>query len=69
MIPIKETPGHSRGFRSPQALGQDGDGGLAVDHDQGGRGHLLQLGAHHRPVLADGQAEQVGVGASARTGR
>src|SRR5664279_3096114 len=49
----------------PQALGQDGDGGLAVDHDQGGRGHLPQLGAHHRPVLADGQAEQVGVGASA----
>src|SRR5664279_2974330 len=64
--PVGQVPPAALDRRGgPQALGQDGDGGLAVDHDQGGRGHLLQLGAHHRPVLADGQAEQVGVGASA----
>ena len=34
---------------------------VSVDHDQHRGGQGLQLGAHHRPVLADGQAEQVGV--------
>ena len=52
----------------PGGLGQPGDRGLAVDHDddrgvQGG-----QLLAHRRPGLIDGDTEQDGVGASSSGG-